>query len=160
MTQPVDGADETPDEETPETAAPAANDVASPEAGHSPRPVLVELASALLIVGGITAVVGWLGALVLGVVALDTAPQATAGLPAVIYLGLNLVAIATGLTIRRGRHWRLCINLVAFMILVYLTEIGRPIALFFLTLDIVVFYALVQHRAWFRAQAASKPDAA
>ena len=33
-------------------------------------------------------------------------------------------------------------------------------ALFLLTLDVVAFYALIQHRAWFRAQAASTPDAA
>ena len=160
MTQPVDSDDATPADETPEADAATADDGGASEAQTSPRPVLVEVASALLIVGGITAVVGWLGALLLGVIALDTAPQATAGLPAVIYLGLNLVAVATGLTIRRGRHWRLCINVVAFSIVVYLTEIGRPIALFFLTLDLVAFYALVQHRAWFRAQAASKSDAA
>src|SRR4029077_15996431 len=66
MTQPVDGADTTPDEETPEADAAADEPVAS-ETGRPTRPVLVELASALLIVGGITAVVGWLGALVLGV---------------------------------------------------------------------------------------------
>ena len=67
----------------------------------------------------------------------------SAGLLPAIIVGLNLVAIATGVAIRRGRYWRLCINLVAIAIFLYLTALPNPIAMFYVALDVVVFYALL-----------------
>lgn len=147
MTQPVDGADQAPGDEipdqtvTPEPESPAP----APERPARPvRPVLVELASAILIVGGITAIVGWLVAQVL-----DIGAAANAGLVPVIFVILNVVAIAMGVAIRRRRYWRLCINLVALSMLLYLTGLSSPIAMFYFALYAVVFYALFQHRSWF-----------
>ena len=54
-----------------------------------------------------------------------------------------------GVAIRRRRYWRLCINLVALSMLLYLTGLSSPIAMFYFALYAVVFYALFQHRSWF-----------
>jgi hypothetical protein len=109
-----------------------------------PRPVPVELGSAILIVGGITALIGGVGGLLFG----PTLP-ANAGLPPLIVIGLNLVLIATGVLIRQGSHWRICINVVALAIVLYLTAFPNPLAIFYLFLDAIVFYGLMRHRAWF-----------
>ena len=146
MTQPVEGADVTAVDDAP----PAPRDARPVPI----RPVLVELASALLIVGGITALVGWLVAQVFNI-----GVAANAGLLPAIFVGLNLVAIATGLLIRSGRHWRLCTNVVAISILLYVTGLSSPIAMFYLALYVVVFYALIQHRAWFDGKPTSTSDA-
>jgi hypothetical protein len=137
MTHRFDGAITTPDDEIPDQTV-------VPEPERPDRPVLVELAAAILIVGGITAIVGWLGAEIVGAGA-----PADAGLLPAIILGINVIVIATGVTIRRGRYWRLCINIVAIAIFLYLTAFPNPIAMFYVALDGVVLYALIHHRAWF-----------
>ncbi len=145
MTQPDDGAITTPDDEIPDQADPPEPEPERPDQPAGPeRPVLVELAAAILIVGGITALVGWLVAQVL-----DVGVGANAGLLPVIFVILNVVAIAMGIAIRRRRYWRLSINLVAVSILLYLTGLSSPIAMFYFALYVVVFYALFRHRAWF-----------
>ena len=63
-----------------------------------------------------------------------------------------------GITIRRRRFWRLSINLVAISLLVYLTGVSSPIAMFYVALYVVVFYALFQQRAWFAGKDAPGPD--
>jgi hypothetical protein len=137
MAKRFDGAITTPDGEI-------ADQSVVPEPERPPRPALVELASALLIVGGITAIVGWLAAEVAG----RGAPASAGLLPAVI-VGLNVVAIATGVAIRQGRYWRICINIVAIAIFLYLTALPNPIAMFYVAMDAIVFYALIHHRSWF-----------
>ena len=84
MTQPFDGADATPDDETtdPTDSGPA-------------RPS-IDLASALLIVGGITALVGWPLALILGALATGSGIQLFGSLISIVFLAMNAVAIATG----------------------------------------------------------------
>ena len=84
MTKRFDGAITTPDDEI-------SDQTVVPEPERPPRPALVELASALLIVGGITALVGWLAAEVAG----RGAPASAGLLPAII-LGLNVVADRDG----------------------------------------------------------------
>jgi len=118
------------------------------------RPVLVELASAILIVGGITAIMG-------GIVSQLFGPSlpAGAGLLPVVLIGLNIVTIVTGVLIRNGRYWRVCINIVAITMFLYLTAFPNPIATFYLVLDTVVFYALIRHRAWFEWDPASTAGA-
>ena len=107
MTQRFDGAITTPDDEIPDQTV-------LPEPERPARPVLVELASAILIVGGITAIVGWIGAEVAGAGA-----PASAGLVPLVVVALNGIAIATGVAIRRGRYWRICMNIVAIAIFLY-----------------------------------------
>ena len=62
---------------------------------------------------------------------------------------VDLAAFAIGLLIRAGRWWRLCINVVAIAMFLYLTRFPNPIAVLYLILDTVVFFALIRHRAWF-----------
>ena len=147
MTQRFDGAITTPDDEIPDQTV-----VPAPE--RPPRPVLVELASAILIVGGITALIGWLGAQLVGAGA-----PASAGLLPLIIVALNVVQIVTGMAIRRGRYWRISINVVAVAVFLYLTAFPNPIALFYAVLDTVVLYALFHHRQWFDWKPAAGSDA-
>jgi hypothetical protein len=147
MTQRFDGAITTPDDEI-------LDQTVVPEPERPARPALVDLASALLVVGGITALLGWLGAQIFSL-----GDAANAGLVPAIFVALNVLAIAMGIAIRRRRYWRLCINLVAISILLYLTGLSSPIAMFYVALYVVVFYALFQHRAWFDGKDAPRPDA-
>jgi len=137
MSQRFDGALTTPADEIPDSSV-------VPEPDRPPRPVLVDLGSAILIVGGITAIVGWLGAQIAG-----AGIRADAGLLPVIVVGLNVVSIVTGILIRQGRYWRLCLNIVAVVVFLYLTAFPNPIAVFYLFLDTIVFFGLIRHRAWF-----------
>ena len=72
-------------------------------------------------------------------------------MPACVLLiaAVDLAAFAIGLLIRAGRWWRLCINVVAIAMFLYLTRFSNPIAVLYFILDTVVFYALMRHRAWF-----------
>ena len=156
MSQRFEGATTTPDDEIPDPSvvqeperrggagAPAADSGVVQEPERPPRPILVELGSAILIVGGITALVGWVGTKIAG-----TSIAGDAGLPTAVFIGLNVVLIAIGVLIRDGRHWRLCINIVAVAIFLYLTAFPNPIAVFFGVLDTIVFFGLIRHRAWF-----------
>ena len=137
MSQRFDGAITTPDDEPPDS-----NVVPEPE--RPPRPVLVELGAAILIVGGITALVGWVGTQIVG-----TSIPADAGLPTAVFVGLNVVLIPTGVLIRGGRYWRVCTNIVAVATFLYLMAFPNPQAVFFGALDMIAFFALVRHRAWF-----------
>lgn len=133
-----EGAITTPDADEPlDSSVPP-----SPE--RPPRPVLVELGSAILIVGSITALLG-LGAQVL------FAPNlpADAGLGVLLFAAVDVATFAIGLLIRAGKWWRLCINFVAIAMFLYLTRFPNPIAVFYLVLDTVVFFGLMRHRAWF-----------
>lgn len=134
-----DGAITTPDEDEPPLDS---SILPTPE--RPPRPVLVELASAILIVGSITALMG------LGIQQL-VAPNlpADAGLGVLLIAAVDLATFAIGLLIRAGRWWRLCINVVAIAMFLYLTRFPNPIAVLYLFLDTIVFFALMRHRAWF-----------
>lgn len=115
-----------------------------PEPERPPRPVLVELGSAILIVGGITAIMGGLVSLAFG-----SELPASAGLLPIIVVALNVITIVTGVWVRSGRYWRICINIVAIAMFLYLTAFPNPIAMFYLALDTVVFFALMRYRHWF-----------
>jgi hypothetical protein len=147
MSHRFDGAITTPDEELPDSSL-------LPEPVRPPRPILVELGSAILIVGGLTALVGW----IVGQLISPNLPT-DAGLVPAIVVGLNVVAIATGVFIRNGRYWRICINIVAVAMFLYLTAFPNPIAVFYLFLDTVVFFGLVRHRDWFDWKPSETPAA-
>lgn len=126
-----------------------------PTPDRPPRPILVELAGAILIVGGLTGLVGWVGSQV----ALPDAPSDAGVLPTII-VGLNVMTIVTGIFVRSGRYWRFCINIVAIAIFLYLTAFPNAIAVMFLFLDVIVFVALMRHRAWFEWKPPTDPVAA
>ena len=137
MTRRFEGAITTPDDEIPDSSL-------VPEPERPPRPMLIELGAAILIVGGFTSVIGWIAVAIFG------SPIPTdAGPVPLIVVGLNVVVIAIGLLMHSGRLWRLCVNFVAVTIFLYLTFFPNPIAVFYLFLDTIVFVGLVRHRWWF-----------
>jgi len=145
MTRRFEGAITTPDDEIPDSSL-------VPEPERPPRPMLIELGAAILIVGGFTSVIGWIAAAIFG------SPIPTdAGPVPLIVVGLNVVVIAIGLLMRSGRLWRLCVNFVAVTIFLYLTFFPNPIAVFYLFLDTIVFVGLVRHRWWFEWKPRNAP---
>ena len=113
-----------------------------PRAFH-PRPVLVELASAILVIGGAIN-------LLLSVdVLLRLAQQGNdIGPLTLITIALATLVLGLGLAVRFGRAWLVTVNIVAvlgFLELLSQTSIG----LFFGVLDVVVVLALVRERPWF-----------
>jgi hypothetical protein len=113
-------------------------------AERHPRPVLVELAAAVLIVGGVLGALGAVG----GAGAL---PGGSGGLLAVT-IALNVVSIAIGLLIRMGRLWILDVNYVAVLGFLDLTAgASSPLGLLLGIADVAVVVILLVHRPWFEA---------
>ena len=105
------------------------------------RPILVELAAAILIVGSATDAV-------ISFETMATAPQpdrTLAGISVAVALGL----VALGLLIRSGRAWLLALNVVAiaaFLELRSLSVVGVLSAI----IDMLVVGILLRERWWFR----------
>jgi hypothetical protein len=136
MSRRFEGAITTPEEPLDSTLPP------TPERPR--RPVVIEIAAAILIVGGITSIVGTLGAV------LGTA-NGPSGPTLAIVLGVDVLTVVVGLLVRLGRAWIVCINVVAVLLFLELTAVpsGSAIALFLAILDGFVFWAIARHRAWF-----------
>lgn len=98
------------------------------------RPVLVELSAAILIVGGLTSLIGSLAA---------------PGIVAILLVGLNVAMVILGVLIRRGRAWLIAVNVVAVALFLELTALPSAFAIVFALLDAIVLIALLRHRAWF-----------
>lgn len=98
------------------------------------RPVLVELAAAILVVGGLTSLIGSLAA---------------PGIVAILLVALNVVMVILGVLIRRGEAWLIAINVVAVALFLELTALPSAFAIVFSLLDAIVLVALIRHRAWF-----------
>jgi hypothetical protein len=140
MTRRFDGAITTPEESIDSAAIP------TPE--RPPRPVSIEIASAILIVGGLVAIVGTLAS----VLGLDPAAADPGARPVIaLILTLNVLTIIIGWLVRRGRAWLLCINVVAVLLFVELTAVpgGSATAAVLAILDAFVFVALSRNRNWF-----------
>jgi uncharacterized membrane protein len=106
------------------------------------RPAAVELASAILIVGGIIGAIGTLG----------TRANLPAGTEPFVALtfALDIGAVILGLLVRRGRAWLLAVNYAAVLGFVDLLAAGSsPAALMLGLADIVVVIILFVHKAWF-----------
>ena len=114
------------------------------EPERPPRPPQVEFAAAILIVGGVTGIVGGFLGLFLG----STLP-ASAGLVPLVSIGLSVVTIAIGVLVHEGRLWRVCVNVIAIVMVLYLTALPNPLAVFYLLLDTLVILLLLRQRAWF-----------
>lgn len=125
---------------------------AKPRAFH-PRPVLVELASAVLVVGAAVN-------LLISVDGLVSFAQAGGdiGIPTVITIVVATLTLALGLAVRFGRLWLLTVNVVAvigFLELLSQSSIG----LLFGALDVFVVLALVRERPWFEWSARQRAEA-
>lgn len=144
MSRRFEGAITTPEEATRDSTRPPA-----PERPR--RPLSIEIAAAILIVGGFAAMVGTVPALLSG----DSAAADPGARPVIVLiLGLNAVTLAVGALVRRGQVWLLCINVVAVLLFIELTAIpsGSAIAALQAILDGYVFVALARNRGWFEWQ--------
>lgn len=117
------------------------------------RPAAIELASAILIVAGVIAVVG------AGSIALD--PESVPDPFLVVTAALAIGSIVIGLMIRLGRWWILAVNYVAILGFLDLLASGAsPLALMLGLADIVVVVILFANKPWFdamRARRAGEP---
>lgn len=108
------------------------------------RPALVELAAALLIVGGVLGVIGFFAGPAPG-------PDGLGAL-SILTLVLNLAQVAVGFAIRVGRLWLLAVNYVAVLAFLDLLASGAsPVALMLAVAEIVVVAILFAQRPWFDA---------
>lgn len=117
--------------------------------GRPRRPVLIELAAAILIVTGLTGVLSSVDAILRN----GGDPAGSAG-PASGFLGslvlaVNLGTVVVGLLVRAGRAWILAVNVVAVALYLELLAATSGTALVFAVLDSVVLVALFRERAWF-----------
>ena len=124
------------------------------------RPVLVELASALLVVGAVLN-------LVLSLDVLMRLAERSESIAAhtVTTIALAIATLGLGVAIRYGRGWLLAVNLVAVLGFLELIS-GSIVGLLFGALDVFVVLALIRERPWFewsareRATEASERTAA
>lgn len=140
MTRRFDGAITTPEDTPDSTRAPAAE--------RPRRPLSIEIAGAILIVGGLSAIVATGAELLSG----DPATADPGARPVIaLILGLNALTVIVGALARRGQAWLLCINVVAVVLFIELTAVpsGSAIASLLAILDGFVFVALARNRAWF-----------
>ena len=119
--------------------------VPRPDPPH--RPLIVELATAVLIVGG-----------AFGIILRIIDPLVISdGLPTidpifVISLGLDLLSIAAGLLLRSGRTWIVAANVAALFAFLNLTLLN-PVGVAFGGVYLFVVVATFLARDWFRAMA-------
>ena len=112
-----------------------------------PRPVLVEVAGAILIIVGATALLAGVLRLISG-----TAPPADgAAMALAIQFGSSVLTIVVGWLVRAGRAWLVCVGVVAVILFLDLSTIpsGSVFAPIFAVFDGIAFVALIRHRAWF-----------
>lgn len=128
--------------------APDALEVASKSPPPS-RPAAIELASAILIVGGAISLVGALSA-ALGT---STGNDPFVGLTMALAIG----SVVVGLLIRFGRSWIVAVNYVAVLgFLDLLASSASPLALMLGLADIVVVVILLIYKPWYDAAAARR----
>ncbi len=123
----------------PEGPEPSADE---PDAPGPSRPAAVELAGALLIVGGMVSLVG-------AVSSLSSLPS---GIEAIVALtfALGIGSIVVGLLVRLGRFWLVAVNYAAVLGFIDLLGAGAsPLALMLGLADIVVVVILFGHKTWF-----------
>jgi len=113
-----------------------------PDAPWPSRPALVELAGALLIVGGVVN-------LVAAVSSLSSLPAGIEPFLALTF-ALAIGSIVIGLLVRLGRLWLVAVNYAAVLGFLDLLGAGAsPLALMLGLADIVVVVILFRHKPWF-----------
>jgi hypothetical protein len=116
----------------------------APEGPWPSRPGAIELAAALLIVGGAISVVA-------AVIAIPSLPPGIEPFFA-LTIALDIGAILVGLLVRLGRAWILAVNYAAVLGFLDLMGSGAsPLALMLGLADIVVVIVLLVHKPWFDA---------
>ena len=115
------------------------------------RPVLVELASAVLIVSGAMN-------LLISIQVLATLGQGGAeiGPLTIITIVLAAVTLLLGILVRYGHAWLVAVNVVAVVAFLELTS-GSPVGLLFGAVDTFFVFALLRERPWF-AEASRQPE--
>jgi len=141
MNRRFEGAITTPDDESTDSST-------QPEPTRPPRPRSIELSTAILIVGAITAIIGTLAS----AASSGSAASDPGALPIVVLiLALNVLTIFVGIVVRTGQAWLACINIVAVLVFIELTAIpdGNSIAVLLAVLDGFVLVTLARQRPWF-----------
>ena len=123
---------------------PAATDAGMPEPERPSRPILVELASAILVVGGLMSVLSSTDV----VMRLSTQGEAVDTL-ALLSLAIGVAGIVLGILIRFARGWLVALNLVAIAAFLELTS-ASIVGLVFGSLDLFVVLVLLFEQSWFR----------
>ena len=113
-----------------------------PDAPWPSRPAAVELAGALLIVGGVVNVVA----------AVSSLSSLPAGIVAFLALtfALAIGSIVVGVLVRLGRFWLLAVNYAAVLGFLDLLGAGAsPLALMLGLADVLVVVILFRYKPWF-----------
>ena len=106
------------------------------------RPILVEVAAAILIVGSATDVL-------ISFEGMATAPTSLGRVLAAASVSVGLLLVILGFLVRSGRAWLVALNVVAiaaFLEFQSLSFVGLLSAVF----DMVVLGILLRERAWFQ----------
>jgi hypothetical protein len=125
---------------TPDDSGEVRDASAIPDPERPRRPIMIELASAILIVGGMTSVLGTVGFQLSG---------GESGFVGFLVLMLNFLLIVVGAVIRMGRAWILAINVVAIALFLEVTALPSAFAIVYGLMDAVVLIALLRYRWWF-----------
>ena len=113
-----------------------------PEAPRPARPAAVELAAALLIVGGAINVLS-------AASNISSIPPGTEPFFA-LTVALAIGSIVVGLLVRLGRSWIVAVNYAAVLGFLDLLGAGAsPLALMLGVADIIVVVILFRHKPWF-----------
>jgi hypothetical protein len=102
---------------------------------------MVELAAALLIVGGAQSIL---------FTVLSELNGVSTGVGGALISALNVLMIVTGFQIRRARWWRLALNVSAIALFLELTLLPDAFATLFAIMDAIVLFTLIRYRAWFQ----------
>jgi hypothetical protein len=117
------------------------------------RPVLVEMAAALLIVTGAIQFASAVGVVLTG--NLESGDEGVLALA----IALNIGTIVAGLLTRVGRLWLLVVNYVAVLgFLDLIRSPGSAVALVLAIVDLVVLYVLFTNRPWFQRPREDAPS--
>jgi hypothetical protein len=147
------GATDTSAREVGSGARRVADDPQPPKRAAPPRPILVEVASAFLVIGGAIN-------LLLSIEVLIRLAQGGTGIAelTVITIALATLVLALGLAVRFGRAWLVTVNVVA--VIGFLELISQtPVGLLFGVVDVLVVLALMRERPWFEASALARAEA-
>jgi len=112
------------------------------------RPLTVEFATAVLVVGG---AFGIILRIIDPLVGSDGPPAIDPIF--VISFGLDLLSIAAGLLVRSGRTWIVGANVAALFAFLWLSVVPNPIGIVFGGVYLFVVVATFLARDWFRAMA-------
>lgn len=115
----------------------------SDEPQRPPRPTLVELAAAILVVGGAMSILTSLD------VVMRLAEQGPGVEPlALLSLGLGVGIVILGVLLRMGLAWLVALNVIAVTAFLELTS-ATIVGLLFGGLDLFVVLVLLVERPWF-----------